>query len=77
MKLSVRSMFSKKDLRQPVMKEYWSSTLWFRNANCANWRNSCIDDRTTVNLQKMIENYNFSQLNMIFSDTLHEVLWCW
>jgi len=23
MKLSVRSMFSKKDLRQPVMKEYW------------------------------------------------------
>ena len=77
MKLSGRSMFSKKNLRQPVMKEYWSSTLWFRNVDCANWRNSCIDDRTTSYLQKMIENYDFSQLIMIFSETRHEVLWCW
>jgi len=36
MKLSVRSMFLKKDLPQPVMKEYWSSTLWFLNVDCAN-----------------------------------------
>jgi len=28
-------MFSKKDLRQPIMKVYWSSTLWFRNVDCA------------------------------------------
>jgi len=50
MNLSVRSMFSKKDLRQPVMKEYWSSHLWFRNVDCANWRNSSTGDRTTVYL---------------------------
>jgi len=43
-------MFLKKNLRQPVMKEYWSSTLWFLNVDCANWRNSCIGDRTTVYL---------------------------
>jgi len=50
MKLPVRSVFLKKVLRQPVMKEYWSSTLWFRNVDCANWRNSCIGHRTTVYL---------------------------
>jgi len=43
-------MFLKKYMRQPVMKEYWSSSLWFRNVDCANWRNSCIGDRTTVYL---------------------------
>jgi len=41
----------KKDLRQPFMKECWSSTLSFRNVDCANWRYSCIVDRTTVYLQ--------------------------
>jgi len=51
MKLSVKSMFSKKGLRQPFMKEYWNSTLWFRNVDCSNWRNSFIDDRSTVYLQ--------------------------
>ena len=69
--------FRKKHLRQPVMKEYGSSTLWFRNVDCANWRNSCFDDRTFVYLQKIIENYDFSQLNIICSDCRHEVLWCW
>jgi len=43
-------MFSKKDLRQPVMKDYWNSTLWFRNVVSANWRNSCTGDRTTTYL---------------------------
>jgi len=65
MKLSVRGTFSKRDLRLPVMKVFWSSTVWFRNVDCANWRNSYIDDRTTVYLQKMIEDYDFSQLNLI------------
>ena len=69
--------FRKKHLREPVMKEYWSSTLWFRNVDCAYWRNSCIDDRSTLYLQQMIENYDFSQLNMIFFESRHEVLWCW
>jgi len=52
MKLSVRSMFSKKDLQPPAMKECWSSTLWLRNVEWANWRNSCIEDGTTVYRQK-------------------------
>jgi len=47
-------MFSKQDLRQPMMKNIYVRprdylcNLRLRNVNCANWRNACIGDRTIV-----------------------------
>jgi len=47
-------MCSKHDLRQPMLKDYsvrpkdYRWYIWFRNMNCANWRNSCIVTRTNV-----------------------------
>jgi len=47
-------MFSKHDLRQPMIKEFevrsrdYLCCPSFRNVNCANWSNSCIGDRTIV-----------------------------
>jgi len=58
------------------MKDYWISTLWFRNVDCANWRNSSIGDRTTVYLCR-----NWSKImtsaNLILSFLiLHMKLYC-
>jgi len=76
MKLSVRSTFSKKDLRKPVMKEYWSSTIWFRNVVCANWSNWCIGDRTTEYLCRKWSRI-ITLTNLIWSFLiLHMKLYC-